>query len=38
MSPFLGSIVTIADDGPTLPSFSAIAARASTCFLRSIVV
>jgi hypothetical protein len=38
MSPFFGSIETIAEDGPTLPSFSAIAARASTCFFRSIVV
>ena len=38
MSPLRGLIETIADDGPTLPMRSAIAARASCCFLRSIVV
>ena len=38
MSPLRGLIVAIADDGPTLPMRSSIAARASFCFLRSIVV
>ena len=38
MSPLRGSIETIAEDGPMPPSLFAIAARASCCFLRSIVV
>ena len=38
MSPFLGSIVTIADDGPTPARLSAIASRAHRWYLRLIVV
>ena len=38
MLPVAGSIETIAEDGPMPASLSAIAARASFCFLRSIVV
>jgi hypothetical protein len=38
MWPFLGSIVTMAEDGPTPASRPLIASRASCCFFRSIVV
>ena len=38
MSPFLGSIVTIADDGPMPARLSAIALRAHFWYLRLIVV